>query len=84
MLGLLDAVAAPGTAASAKTGAASRPGAASVPVTGDAVLAGVAVALARAGIEVTELALQLPSLDEVFHTLTTPGTATAVRPKELV
>jgi oleandomycin transport system ATP-binding protein len=87
VLGLLDAVAAPGTAASTEAGAASRPGAGSVPVSGDGVLAGIAVALAEAGIEVTELALQLPSLDEVFHTLTargaTPGTA-AVRTKELV
>ena len=84
VLALLDIVAAPGTAPSAETGAASRPGAASVPVTGDAVLAGIAAALAEAGIEVTELALQLPSLDEVFHTLTTHGTTGAVRPKELV
>jgi oleandomycin transport system ATP-binding protein len=84
VLALLDIVAAPGTAASAETGAASRPGAASVPVTGDAVLAGIAATLAEAGIEVTELALQLPSLDEVFHTLTTHGTTGAVRPKELV
>jgi len=80
VLAVLDAVAAPGTSASAPAGAGSRPGAAAVPVTGDGVLAGVAVALANAGIEVTELALHLPSLDEVFHTLTTR----AVLPKELV
>jgi oleandomycin transport system ATP-binding protein len=54
-------------------------------VTGDGVLAGVAAALAAAGIELTELALQLPSLDEVFHTLTTHDASHApVRPKELV
>jgi len=85
VLALLDAVAAPGMAASPESGAASRPGAASVPVTGDGVLAGVAAALAAAGIELTELALQLPSLDEVFHTLTTHDASHApVRPKELV
>ncbi len=73
---LLDAVAAPSTEVSVDGRAAS------VPVTGDAVLAGTAVALANAGIEVTELALHLPSLDEVFHTLTThPHTE---RSKELV
>jgi oleandomycin transport system ATP-binding protein len=80
VLALLDAVAAPGTSASPDTAAGSRPGAASVPVAGDGVLAGLAGALAHAGIEVTELALHLPSLDEVFHTLTDHP----VRPKELV
>jgi oleandomycin transport system ATP-binding protein len=88
VLTLLDIVAAPGTTALTETGAASRPGAASVPVTGDGVLAGVAAALAQAGIEVTELALQLPSLDEVFHTLTSRGAASgaaaAERLEELV
>jgi oleandomycin transport system ATP-binding protein len=85
VLALLDAVAAPGTAPSAEAGAATRPGAASVPVTGDGVLAGVAGALASAGIELTELALQLPSLDEVFHTLTTHDARHAAgQPKELV
>ena len=84
VIALLDAVAAPGTSASTESGVASRPGAASVPVAGDGVLTGIAAALAGAGIEVTELALQLPSLDEVFHTLTTRGTTPAVRPKELV
>jgi oleandomycin transport system ATP-binding protein len=72
---LLDAVAAPDTTVSVDNRAVS------VPVAGDAVLAGVAGALAHAGIEVTELALHLPSLDEVFHTLTTPHTEPS---KELV
>jgi oleandomycin transport system ATP-binding protein len=95
VLALLDAVAAPGTAASTETSAASRPGAASAPVSGDGILAGVAGALAAAGIELTELALELPSLDEVFHTLTTraadhaaekPATEKPAteKPKELV
>jgi oleandomycin transport system ATP-binding protein len=42
----------------------------SVPVTGDAVLGEVVPRLAAAGIAVTELSLHLPSLDEVFFTLT--------------
>ncbi|TDC80435.1 ATP-binding cassette domain-containing protein [Streptomyces hainanensis] len=41
-----------------------------VPVDGDAALAPVVAALAERGIAVTELSLRLPSLDEVFHTLT--------------
>jgi oleandomycin transport system ATP-binding protein len=45
-------------------------GAVSVPVTGDAVLGDVVPRLAAAGIAVTELSLHLPSLDEVFFTLT--------------
>jgi oleandomycin transport system ATP-binding protein len=45
-------------------------GAVSVPVTGDAVLGDVVPRLAGAGIAVTELSLHLPSLDEVFFTLT--------------
>jgi oleandomycin transport system ATP-binding protein len=39
-------------------------------VTGDAVLGDVVPRLAAAGIAVTELSLHLPSLDEVFFTLT--------------
>jgi oleandomycin transport system ATP-binding protein len=70
VVALLDGVAAPGTSASRDTGAGSRSGAASVPVTGDAALAAFVGALVRAGIEVTELALHLPSLDEVFRSLT--------------
>lgn len=41
-----------------------------VPVPNDSVLAGVVGELAAAHIEVTELTLALPSLDEVFFTLT--------------
>ncbi|MEU4619426.1 ATP-binding cassette domain-containing protein [Actinoplanes sp. NPDC023801] len=67
---LLDAAAAPGTAASLDESAGSRPGAASVPVTGDEVLDKLIPALRADRIEVTELGLHLPSLDEVFHALT--------------
>ncbi|WP_433830356.1 ATP-binding cassette domain-containing protein [Actinoplanes sp. CA-015351] len=70
VLQVLDAVAAPGMTAVRDEAAGSRPGAASVPVTGDAALAGAIAQLTRYEIEVTELALHLPSLDEVFHTLT--------------
>jgi oleandomycin transport system ATP-binding protein len=45
-------------------------GAVSVPVAGDAVLSDVVPRLSAAGIAVTELSLHLPSLDEVFFTLT--------------
>jgi len=41
-----------------------------VPVPNDSVLTGVVRKLAEANIEVTELTLALPSLDEVFFTLT--------------
>ncbi|HXR40863.1 MAG TPA: ATP-binding cassette domain-containing protein [Acidothermaceae bacterium] len=47
----------------------------SVAVEGDAALAATVAKLAQAGIAVTELSLHLPSLDEVFFTLT--GTRTA-------
>jgi oleandomycin transport system ATP-binding protein len=39
-------------------------------VIGDAVLGEAVARLAAAGIAVTELSLHLPSLDEVFFTLT--------------
>jgi oleandomycin transport system ATP-binding protein len=42
----------------------------SVPVEGDAALAAAVQRLGAAGIAVTELSLHLPSLDEVFFTLT--------------
>jgi oleandomycin transport system ATP-binding protein len=42
----------------------------SVPVAGDAALAATVARLGAAGIAVTELSLHLPSLDEVFFTLT--------------
>src|SRR4051794_26609563 len=45
-------------------------GTVSVPVRGDEVLADAVARLADAGITVTELSLHLPSLDEVFFTLT--------------
>jgi oleandomycin transport system ATP-binding protein len=70
VLQVLDAVAAPGMNAAKDEAAGSRPGAASVPVKSDAAMADAVLQLSRAGIEVTELALHLPSLDEVFHTLT--------------
>ncbi len=41
-----------------------------MPVTGDEVLAETVARLAEAGIAVTELSLHLPSLDEVFFSLT--------------
>ncbi|MBV9822056.1 MAG: ATP-binding cassette domain-containing protein [Actinobacteria bacterium] len=47
-----------------------RPGVVSVPVTGDQALAGAVAEFAAAGIALTELSLHLPSLDEVFFTLT--------------
>jgi oleandomycin transport system ATP-binding protein len=47
-----------------------RKGVLAVPVTGDAALTETVARLAAAGIAVTELSLHLPSLDEVFFTLT--------------
>jgi len=45
-----------------------------VPIAGDAALTETVAQLAAAGIAVTELSLNLPSLDEVFFTLTRRGT----------
>ena len=45
-------------------------GVVSAPVTGDAAMVDAVQEFARAGIGVTELSLHLPSLDEVFFTLT--------------
>ncbi len=45
----------------------------SVPVNGDDELKETVARLAAAGIVVTELSLNLPSLDEVFFTLTGHG-----------
>ena len=70
VLRLLDLVAAPGTGASLDEDAGARPGAASAPVSGDGALDKLIPALRADHIEVTELALHLPSLDEVFHALT--------------
>ncbi|MFB9449923.1 ATP-binding cassette domain-containing protein [Dactylosporangium vinaceum] len=47
-----------------------RAGVLAVPVDGDAALADVVTRLTAEGIAVTELSLHLPSLDEVFFTLT--------------
>ncbi|UQU64424.1 ATP-binding cassette domain-containing protein [Couchioplanes caeruleus] len=55
------------------TGAAAdeiRKGVLAVPVAGDAALTEAVARLAGAGVAVTELSLHLPSLDEVFFTLT--------------
>jgi oleandomycin transport system ATP-binding protein len=57
-------------------------GAVSVPVSGDDVLGEAVQRLAGAGIAVTELSLHLPSLDEVFFTLT--GRAGAPALEEVV
>jgi len=47
-----------------------RKGVLSVPVSDDAAMSATVARLAAAGISVTELSLHLPSLDEVFFTLT--------------
>jgi oleandomycin transport system ATP-binding protein len=65
--------------------ASSRPespgrGVLSVPVEGDAALAAAVQRIGAAGIGVTELSLHLPSLDEVFFTLT--GHRTEDKPEE--
>jgi oleandomycin transport system ATP-binding protein len=83
-LRVLDAVAAPGTNASADPAAGARPGAVSVPVTGDTALDEAVPALRRAGVEVTELALHLPGLDEVFHALTDGTVDVRAKEEELV
>jgi oleandomycin transport system ATP-binding protein len=83
VLRILDAVAAPGTSAAPDSTAGARPGAASVPVTGDTVLDVTVPALRGAGIEVNDLGLHLPSLDEVFHALT-EGAEPAKKEGELV
>jgi oleandomycin transport system ATP-binding protein len=56
----------------------TRKGEFAVPVSGDSVLSTVFAQLQRAGIPVTELSLLLPSLDEVFFTLTGEREAAAV------
>ena len=84
VLRVLEAVAAPGTAASPDTAAGARPGAVSVPVTGDTSLDIAVPALRRAGIEINDLGLHLPSLDEVFHALTEGTAETSTKEDELV
>ena len=57
-------------AAGAAPSEIGRDGVLAVPVADDAALADAVARLAAAGIAVTELSLHLPSLDEVFFTLT--------------
>jgi oleandomycin transport system ATP-binding protein len=59
-------------------------GVVSVPVTGDEVLGDAIYRLGEAGIEVTELSLHLPSLDEVFFTLTGRADQTAETLQEVL
>ena len=58
-------------------------GVVSVPVTGDEVLGDAVYRLSEAGIAVTELSLHLPSLDEVFFTLTGRTEAAPIRQEVL-
>jgi oleandomycin transport system ATP-binding protein len=81
---ILDAVAAPGTSASGDTAAGARPGAVSVPVKADTAIDEALPALRRAGIEFSDLGLHLPSLDEVFHSLTEDQPAPAAKEGEFV
>ena len=60
-----------------------RRGTVSVPVAGDEVLGEAVYRLTDAGIAVTELSLRLPSLDEVFFTLTGHATAAPDRQEVL-
>jgi oleandomycin transport system ATP-binding protein len=59
-------------------------GTVSVPVTGDAALAEAVYRLTDAGIAVTELSLMLPSLDQVFFSLTGRHTEAAAEPEEVL
>ena len=56
----------------------------SVPVKGDAALAEAVYRLTDAGIAVTELSLMLPSLDQVFFSLTGHHTEAAPEPEEVL
>jgi oleandomycin transport system ATP-binding protein len=58
-------------------------GTVSVPVTGDAALAEAVYRLNDAGIAVTELSLMLPSLDQVFFSLTGRHTEATTEPEEV-
>jgi len=78
---LADAAAIIGELSGATPDASSR-GAVSVPVAGEEVLGEAVSRLSDAGISVTELSLHLPSLDEVFFTLT--GRAGAPEPQEVL
>jgi oleandomycin transport system ATP-binding protein len=57
-------------------------GTVSVPVIGDGALAEAVYRLTDAGIAVTELSLMLPSLDQVFFSLTGRHTEAAPEPEE--
>jgi oleandomycin transport system ATP-binding protein len=59
-------------------------GTVSVPVKGDAALAEAVYRLTDAGIAVTELSLMLPSLDQVFFSLTGRHTEAAPEPAEVL
>jgi oleandomycin transport system ATP-binding protein len=59
-------------------------GTVSVPVKGDAALAEAVYRLTDAGIAVTELSLMLPSLDQVFFSLTGRHTEAADEPEEVL
>ncbi|MFD2764830.1 ATP-binding cassette domain-containing protein [Micromonospora eburnea] len=59
------------------------PGVITVPVVGDSAFTEVVRQLAAANIAVTELSLRLPSLDEVFFTLTGRHTAEPEREQEV-
>ena len=58
-------------------------GTVSVPVTGDAALGEAVYRLNDAGIAVTELSLMLPSLDQVFFSLTGRHTEATTEPEEV-
>jgi oleandomycin transport system ATP-binding protein len=70
--------------AEANTAAGARPGTVSVPVQSDTALDEALPALRRAGIELVDVGLHLPSLDEVFHALTGDKPADAAKEAELV
>jgi oleandomycin transport system ATP-binding protein len=59
-------------------------GTVSVPVIGDGALAEAVYRLTDAGIAVTELSLMLPSLDQVFFSLTGRHTEAAPEPEEVL
>jgi oleandomycin transport system ATP-binding protein len=59
-------------------------GTVAVPVKGDEALAEAVYRLSDAGIAVTELSLMLPSLDQVFFTLTGRHTEAAAEPEEVL
>jgi oleandomycin transport system ATP-binding protein len=78
---LAETAAIVGELARAPVDSATR-GTVSVPVAGDELLAEAVTRISEAGIAVTELSLRLPSLDEVFFTLT--GRPTSNEPEEVL